>query len=538
MTVMTEPSQRRAYIRHEPQQRLVLALCQVPVSVLDSLSNTVNMRCYIFTSILSFLFFSLFLPCVLAQVLRDDSPIWVQGAFEDATVTANDTSYNAGGTITVNGFVLNIPRNLLVQFPAAWVPWRDFVASKSDFIGFETLVMGNTIEGDPRVGQVVITEFFEGLSFGFIESLNYTDGSMKIENGPTVRISDPNGVFSVGYDGASFMTADDQSPSITAFSGFPMCIPRNGSDPLCPLSNRPTGRPGIFRAPDPLVMAPFLPGDLITFSGFRRGDEVIAFSIVAQNVQITTGDDIVYIRMELALLGIFSPSPAAEIADSRFIGFSSNPRTSVTLYALDVNPCTGETTERMIAGVGLRGGRNFQNKFEYRNEILFGYTREYRAVAEIDGVPITRRTRNGILAGSYIQPVNVWVQTEMDIPGLFANGVPFEFREMEFLTKGVGRDENGNVWGPLDPFPQSLVPISAPNCGGVNSRIQRRRTFGSRFGRMKAEAVAGADNKGTEEPEVVVAPAEIAAIEEKAELDAVLEQDQIESLFGDGPQLQ
>lgn len=64
-------------------------------------------------------------------------------------------------------------------------------------------------------------------------------------------------------------------------------------------------------------MAPFLPGDLITFSGFRRGDEVIAFSIVAQNVQITTGDDIVYIRMELALLGIFSPSPAAEIADSR-----------------------------------------------------------------------------------------------------------------------------------------------------------------------------------------------------------------------------
>lgn len=208
----------------------------------------------------------------------------------------------------------------------------------------------------------------------------------------------------------------------------------------------------------------------------------------------------------------------------------------------------------MIAGVGLRGGRNFQNKFEYRNEILFGYTREYRAVAEIDGVPITRRTRNGILAGSYIQPVNVWVQTEMDIPGLFANGVPFEFREMEFLTKGVGRDENGNVWGPLDPFPQSLVPISAPNCGGVNSRrgaegrepglgpvrsrIQRRRTFGSRFGRMKAEAVAGADNKGTEEPEVVIAPAEVAAIEEKAKLDAVLEQDQIESLFGDGPQLQ
>ncbi|KAK4204632.1 hypothetical protein QBC40DRAFT_250032 [Triangularia verruculosa] len=498
---------------------------------------------------------------ILAQVLRDDSPIWVQGAFEDATVTVNDTSYNAGGTITVNGFIMNIPKNLLVQFPAAWVPWRDFVASKSDFMGFETLVMGNTIEGDPRVGQVVITEFFEGLSFGFIESLNYTDGSMKIENGPVVRISDPNGVFSVGYDGAPFMTADDQSPSITAFSGFPMCIPRSSSDPLCPLSNRPTGGPGIFRAPDPLVMAPFLPGDLITFSGFRRGDEVIAFSIVAQNVQITTGDNIVYIRMDLALLGIFSPNPAAETADSRFIGFSSNSRASVTLYALDVDPCTGETRERMIAGVGLRGGRNFQNKFEYRNEILFGYTREYRAVAEIDGVPIIQRTKNGILAGSYVQPVNVWVQTEMDIPGLFASGVPFEFRQMEFLTKGVGRDENGNIWGPLDPFPQSLVPISpldcgtgvstrnvsaddvasevkgrAPVTGPVRSHVEKRRTFGSRLGRMRAEAVAGADNKDTDEPEMNIAPAELAAIKEKAKLDAILEQDQIEPLFGvDGP---
>lgn len=62
---------------------------------------------------------------------------------------------------------------------------------------------------------------------------------MKIQAGPTVRISDPNGVFSVGYAEAPFFTADDESPSISSFSGFPMCIPRNASDPLCPSTNRP-----------------------------------------------------------------------------------------------------------------------------------------------------------------------------------------------------------------------------------------------------------------------------------------------------------
>lgn len=64
-------------------------------------------------------------------------------------------------------------------------------------------------------------------------------------------------------------------------------------------------------------MAPFLPGDFITFTGFRQGNEVIAFSIIAENVMITTLGDLVYVRMELGLLGIDNPSPNAEIAESR-----------------------------------------------------------------------------------------------------------------------------------------------------------------------------------------------------------------------------
>jgi hypothetical protein len=100
-------------------------------------------------------------------------------------------------------------------------------------------VIGNFINGQPIAAQVIAYQFFEGLSSGFIESLDFAAGTMKIAAGPTVRISDPNGVFSIGNTVAPFFTADDESPSVTSFSGFPMCIPRNTSDPLCPASNRP-----------------------------------------------------------------------------------------------------------------------------------------------------------------------------------------------------------------------------------------------------------------------------------------------------------
>ncbi|KAK0641923.1 hypothetical protein B0T16DRAFT_461946 [Cercophora newfieldiana] len=462
-----------------------------------------------------------YLPSVAGQVLREDAPIFIEAGFENATAT--DTTYNTGGTITVGGFTMQIPKNLLVQFPAAWVPWKDFVADHSSFLGFETLVLGNTVLGVPLVGQVIMTEFFEGVSSGHIASVNYTDGSLQIENGPLVRISDPNGVFSVGYAGAPFMTADDQNPSITAFSGFPMCIPRNASDPLCPLSNRPSAAPTSFTAPDPLVMAPFLPGDFITINGFRPRNapsEVIAYAIVAENVQILTPPSVIYIRTELALLGISSPNPASEVASSRFKGFTSHPAATVTLSAIDIDPCTGTTSDRMISSFTLRGGRNFQNKWEYRNEIFSGYTREYRATVELNGVPLLRRTKNGLMAGTYVSPVNVWVPAELEIPGMAP--VVHEFAGMGWLSRGVGRDAEGRMWGALEPFPQSGVSLEEVVCEevevGVKRRagLRKRRTFGSRVAEIEVQAQADA-----EPATVVVAPEEEAEIQEQEELEEV-----------------
>lgn len=171
--------------------------------------------------------------------------------------------------------------------------------------------------------------------------------------------------------------------------------------------------------------------------------------------------------------------------------------------------------------MGLRGGRNPQNKFEYRNDILTGYAREYKAIAEINGVAKTRVTRNGIVAGEYVQPINVWVPGEQDVPGV--PPVPLDFSQMAWLTNGVGRDAGGNLWGPINPFPQSGVFIDPPVCpntsatafqGSTNSTtssetssLNKRGSVGRWSSRARLEAKADAENKGTTDPPLMrIAP--------------------------------
>ncbi|KAK8076021.1 hypothetical protein PG994_003293 [Apiospora phragmitis] len=127
----------------------------------------------------------------------------------------------------------------------------------------------------------------------------------------------------------------------------------------------------------------------------------------------------------------------------------------------------GAPMDRIVAAVGLRGGRNEQNKFEYRSDITTGYTREYRVVAEVDGVPKTRTTKDGLWAGTYVQPVNPWVHGEQVVPGVASPAN--EFFQISWLKRGVGVDEQGNVWGPLEPFPQTGVLIEPPNYGAVSA---------------------------------------------------------------------
>lgn len=103
-------------------------------------------------------------------------------------------------------------------------------------------VIGNVVNGQAIAGLVQISQFLFEAGTGLVEKIDFAGGSMKIANGPTIRINDPNAIYSVGYTANPFYTADDENPSITSFSGFPMCIPRSSSDTKCPASNRPAGQ--------------------------------------------------------------------------------------------------------------------------------------------------------------------------------------------------------------------------------------------------------------------------------------------------------
>lgn len=64
-------------------------------------------------------------------------------------------------------------------------------------------------------------------------------------------------------------------------------------------------------------MAPLKVGDQIDYHGIKVGNQIIAYSIVATSVQITTTGTPTYIRMEDAIIGTFDSNPNAEFAEMR-----------------------------------------------------------------------------------------------------------------------------------------------------------------------------------------------------------------------------
>ncbi|KAG9584520.1 hypothetical protein KCU86_g6183, partial [Aureobasidium melanogenum] len=378
-------------------------------------------------------------------------PFVLDGRLDSAT--ASDATYNSGGTISVNGYSITIPQNLQVQFPAAFAPFGDF-AGAGAFVGHEVSVVGNVVNGKAIAGLVKIGEYLLQFNSGTVESIDSAAGTMKIKGGPTIRINDPNGVYSAGYTKSPLYTADDENPSITAFSGFPMCIPRSSSDPLCPSTNRPAGQ-STFQAPDPLKMAPFQVGDYLEYSGINVGGTIVCYSIVAPNVQITTSGAPTYIRVEDAIIGIFDGTTTSEFGDSRFVGYTSDPNAAITVYAIDVDPCTGEETERSVGAASYKRG-DVRNKWEWRaaTTTTSKYTREY-VLRLSTGEKITD---NKINAGRYVQPVLDFLFPEANVPGI----VPpvNDFSNFPFLAQGLGYDGQGNLWGQLNPWPGASAPAT------------------------------------------------------------------------------
>lgn len=160
--------------------------------------------------------------------------------------------------------------------------------------------------------------------------------------------------------------------------------------------------------------------------------------------------------MEDALIGVFTTDPNAETGQTKFVGYTSDAAGSpVSIAAIDIDVCTGEPTYRDVLTAAVDATQP-RNKFDQRLRASSGdrYTREYRVVTT--GSP-PKLTKNNITAGQYIQPVTEWIQPELTSPG--NSPVAHDFSGFGHLTNGLGRDADGNIWGPLDPFPQSNVKV-------------------------------------------------------------------------------
>ncbi|KAK2060814.1 hypothetical protein LY76DRAFT_624967 [Colletotrichum caudatum] len=365
-----------------------------------------------------------------------DYPFDVNGAFEGSSTST--TEFNSGGIIKCNGHFITVPKNLQVTNPDAFIGFKDFVASSSGYTGYNCEVTGNVVNGVYVAARVSFAQALLNGASGYVDKVSF-DGSIKLQSGVTIRINDPRAVYSVGYTIQPFFTADDANPSITSFSGFPMCVLRNATDPSCPLSNRPDvagSKQGTFQASDPLVMAPIVTGDFVEYPGIQAGGEIIVYNLIDVNIGVWTAD-----------------TADQEIAQARFVGCTSDSSANVNpikIYAIEYDPCTGEGVDREIAAVNVPSTAA-RNKFEYRITAPQNdqYAREYRIVAGTG----TLTTKNSIVAGQYVMPVSEWIQPEDSVPG--RPPTPHDFRSYSFLTKGLGRDSSGQLWGPLDPFPQT-----------------------------------------------------------------------------------
>jgi hypothetical protein len=301
---------------------------------------------------------------------------------------------------------------------------------------FEIRVVGNVVAGSYVAGLVFISQQSLNSSQGVISCVNYAIGELQIGGVPVdpsataacpdpapagvarVRINDTVGRFGKkhaatgrcagaadcveqpGYDPR--FTPDTDNPTITASTGFPLCIPRSnpftaGTDPLCPQSNRPlapfcpsfpdgTGIPPlppqttgyctsfVMSAPktpapagltcpgpgcptDPTRQAPLQVGDTITFKGTLKADAkglyVSAHTITA-NLGIYTQPNSkpAYVVVEEILAGT-AALPVAGLAQEttqrmRIVGFTTDPTNLVDIYALDQDPVTGELSERHL----------------------------------------------------------------------------------------------------------------------------------------------------------------------------------------------
>ncbi len=344
-------------------------------------------------------------------------------------------------------------------------------------------------------------------------------------------------VEEVGYDPR--FTSDTDNPTIRSVTGFPMCVPRFDPasatlDPACPFTNRPISAgpdalvptcksvPGPFRivvqpaagqacttfmmdppltagGTDPTQQAPFMVGDYISYAGTLKVDTTpltgvgpfISAHTILDTVGIYTTPGVMpaYVAIDVMLAGTSALPivnlPQETTSKVKIEGFTTDPTALVDIYAVDVDPVTGNSSDRLLAtedaGQPPVLGRY---RFRPRAGAFLPPTREFRVTSRtlcgnnlvpcpVPAAPT--QYANGLSAGQYRAPDFEFIFAEnltigdpmlpanlQDLPFLFCGSGPLGVPD--FMPAGTTSPTVGQLvpppWGP----PMSTPAFAAALC--------------------------------------------------------------------------
>jgi len=336
----------------------------------------------------------------------------VTGFIQAATVSTSDaacpgvTDVHWGGTVTVNNATIVVPCNMIIQAPANTFRWADFISGRPSLAipdghpSFELQIVGNTVGTRPIAALMYASQQALNVQVGYVSSIDYATGNLKVNTGDpanpvTVQINDPQGRFGRVQSPDERFSVDDQNPTITAKTGYPMCVPRTDpavtDDALCPQNNRPKSSvatpcrnfsaagiglpasgelppapagdyckayvmPEVSKRapgdPDASQQVPFEVGDHVSFSGtlfkdLANGDYVSAHTIEADDVGVFTQPGTQPAYIAIGAFGVSTGDAGAQAVNGA--DQEAKPRmsleaattdiiTPVDIYAMDVQP--------------------------------------------------------------------------------------------------------------------------------------------------------------------------------------------------------
>lgn len=319
----------------------------------------------------------------------------------------NASDHWSGGTITVGGVVVIIPRNLLIDLPANRVTLQQLYAeapatcvaagqtglAKGDSCnttgmgGIANIAATRSNAGNIIAGDVLIEKGVEAIT-GVVSYIDYNDGYFRLNGalgdpatGVMVRLNDPDarhtiqqGIGCAGGPNCSpdpRFTLDADNYTNVFTSGYPLCIPSTVNrtfidrlglgttvaqatptgtgDVLCPETNR-NSQP----VNDSRLLAPILIGDIITAEGnfeningayFLSAHTTIVALALSTKDQAGQPD-----YMFLDEVGVDAPGFQNQRIRTLIIGFTTLP-SDVLVWGLHYDPVTNSPHEFPLASV-------------------------------------------------------------------------------------------------------------------------------------------------------------------------------------------